>query len=184
MFSRATINTFSALMPSFLFTCFVNHQGGKRALEARQLKMEEKSAKSRALTSYNEPQDLDDGSCSSASRRTKAVVMRQRREKVKFRLKGKEVVEVVWSRPVRIAFLAHLVLRGLLEIAFIIIGYVLQGKAAFTLLRWRTTDNLSVSNVTSFSRLIRIVRNHKFKVQTFTQMKVSFGNYINDMLLR
>ena len=31
--------------------------------------------------------------------------MRERREKVKFRLKGKEVVEVVWSRPVRIAFL-------------------------------------------------------------------------------
>ena len=37
--------------------------------------------------------DLDDGTCSSASRRTKAAVMRQRREKVKFRLKGKEVVE-------------------------------------------------------------------------------------------
>ena len=122
-------------MPSFLFTCFVNHQGGKRALEARQHKMEAKSAKSRAMTSYNEPtEDFDDGTCSSASRRTKAAVMRQRREKVKFRLKGKEVVEVVWSRPVRIAFLAHLILRGILEIAFIIIGYVLQGKAAFTLL--------------------------------------------------
>ena len=47
-----------ALMPSFLFTCFVNHQGGKRALQARQRKIEEKSAKSRATdwTGYGDPQ--------------------------------------------------------------------------------------------------------------------------------
>ena len=37
--------------------------------------------------------------------------MQQRKEKVKFRLKGKEVIEVVWSRPIRSAFLCHLILR-------------------------------------------------------------------------
>lgn len=31
------------MMPSFLFTCFVNLQAGKRTLEARQRKAEEKS---------------------------------------------------------------------------------------------------------------------------------------------
>ena len=44
---------------------------------------------------------------------------------------GKEIVEVVWSRPVRIAFLAHLVLRGFLEVTFIIMGYFLQGCHAY-----------------------------------------------------
>ena len=56
-------------MPSFLFTCFVNHQGGKRKLQARQRKVEQKSGKSMATdwTGYNEANkdmEFEDGTCS------------------------------------------------------------------------------------------------------------------------
>ena len=61
-------------MPSFLFTCFVNHQGGKRKLQARQRKVEQKSGKSMATdwTGYNEVnKDMEndmDGTCSKGLR--------------------------------------------------------------------------------------------------------------------
>ena len=68
---------------------------------------------------------------SEASAETTAAVMIKRKEKVKFSLKGKDVVEVIWSRQIRIAFLCHLVLRGLIEVCFLCIGYYLQGESNF-----------------------------------------------------
>ena len=68
---------------------------------------------------------------SEASAETTAAVMIKRKEKVKFSLKGKDVVEVIWSRQIRIAFLCHLVLRGLIEVCFLCIGYYLQGESTF-----------------------------------------------------
>ena len=54
--------------------------------------------------------------------------MRDRREKVKLRLKGKDVVEIIWSRQIRMVFLVHLVLRFIIEICFFYGGFAIQGK--------------------------------------------------------
>ena len=122
-------------MPSFMFTCFVNLQAGKRDLEARRRKAEMKSLASSSILknpfqSVNQSQPIDDmdDKMSKADDKDIAAVMHQRKEKVKFRLKGKEVIEVVWSRPIRTAFLFHLILRAFIEVSFLIFGYMLQGK--------------------------------------------------------
>ena len=56
------------MMPSFLFTCFVNLQAGKRTLEARQRKAEEKSRATTGriyLRQSMAPRDGPDGQSSS-----------------------------------------------------------------------------------------------------------------------
>lgn len=78
---------------------------------------------------------------SEASAETTAAVMIKRKEKVKFSLKGKDVVEVIWSRQIRIAFLCHLVLRGLIEVCFLCIGYYLQGEFLKTINRFNSGNS-------------------------------------------
>lgn len=55
--------------------------------------------------------------------------MRSRKEKIKLKLKGKEIVEVIWSTPLRCAFLIHLILRIIVEVAFFMVGFNIQGKS-------------------------------------------------------
>ena len=59
------------MMPSFLFTCFVNLQAGKRTLEARQRKAEEKSRATTGriyLRESRAPRDGQSSSCPSPKR--------------------------------------------------------------------------------------------------------------------
>ena len=65
---------------------------------------------------------------SEASWKTNHEVMQQRKEKVKLKLKGKEIVEVVWSKQIRTVFLLHLVLRLIIEICFFYFAFEIQGK--------------------------------------------------------
>lgn len=53
------------MMPSFLFTCFVNLQAGKRTLEARQRKAEEKSRATTGRIYLRESRAARDGRPSS-----------------------------------------------------------------------------------------------------------------------
>ena len=55
--------------------------------------------------------------------------MRSRKEKIKLKLKGKEIVEVIWSTPLRFAFLIHLILRIIVEVTFFMVGFNIQGKS-------------------------------------------------------
>lgn len=56
------------MMPSFLFTCFVNLQAGKRTLEARQRKAEEKSRATTGRIYLRQSRASRDGRPSSCHR--------------------------------------------------------------------------------------------------------------------
>lgn len=69
-----------------------------------------------------------DEKISEASFKTTQQVMQTRKEKIKLKLKGKEVVEVIWSQQIRIAFLLHLALRLVIEVCFFYFGFSIQAR--------------------------------------------------------
>jgi len=115
------IQLIAALFPSFLFTSYIYLEDGKRRLDAKRRKLEEKS------TIVGSDHTIeDDVTVSEASRTTNREVMKARNEKRKLRVIGKKIVEVVWSKQIRFAFLVHLLCRMCVEVSFFAFSMMIQ----------------------------------------------------------
>ena len=63
--------------------------------------------------------------------------------KQKMTIVGEKQYTVIWTPPIRMAFLVHLIVRICLEILFIILAYILQTKQTNKILLQEVSRNYS-----------------------------------------